>query len=194
MFEKIARIFGDSKKNLVEKTKINIEKRNDEFDFDLLGRSLSLNPYLPRAFDFDFSPFLQDNIIKTKRIKDLSRIYNLPSNLDFIVADTTLLKDISLVSTIRRHLPSLIIHKDIIISKYQILESLVYGADMIVLDSSILDYPSFKILFDFASHLGVRVVLDSSFCASNDILSLIDFVVIDNFKSNSDKIGIYIED
>ena len=194
MFEVISNFF--SKKNhikyLIEKTKINVEKRNKEFDFDLLGRSLSINPYQPRGFDFDFSIFIKDNILKLRSIKDESHISNLPNDLGLIVIDTTLSKDISLVATIRRYTPFIIIHKDIFISKYQILESLIYGADMIILDSAILDSNSFGILCDFALHLGLRVVGDS--IDSSDIFSNVDFVMIDSPKTNiTNKIAIYIE-
>lgn len=103
----------------------------------------------------------------------------LSNELGVIIADTTLLSDISLVATLRRYLPYLIIHKDIFISKYQILESAVYGADMIVLDASILDFISFEILFNFASSLGLRVILDSIVCADDNMRSSLDFVMID---------------
>ena len=197
MFEVISSIFSKKSKiqSLIEKTKSNVEKRNKEFSFDLLGRSLSLNPYPPRAFDFDFSPFIKDNIIKLKCIKDESSIPNLPNNLGIITADTTLLTDIALVATLRRYTPFIIIHKDIIISKYQILESLIYGADMIILDSSILDIKSFEILCNFAIFLGLRVVADSSIDATNNIFSNIDFILIDNLQVNIDnnKIALYLD-
>ncbi|RDU57589.1 hypothetical protein [Helicobacter sp. MIT 99-5507] len=197
MFEVISSVFSKKSKieSLIEKTKSNVEKRNKEFDFDLLGRSLSLNPYPPRAFDFDFSLFIKDDIIKLKCIKDESSISNLPNNLGLIIADTTSLKDISLIATLRRYTPFIIIHKDIIISKYQILESAIYGADMIILDSSILDFKSFEILFNFCIHLGIRVVVDSSIDIPSDIFSNIDFMMIDSLKTNivTNKIAIYIE-
>lgn len=145
----------------------------------MFGRSLSINPYLPRAFDFDFLPFVSDNIMKLKSINNESDIPFLSNELGVIIADTTLLSDISLVATLRRYLPYLIIHKDIFISKYQILESAVYGADMIVLDASILDFTSFEILFNFASSLGLRVILDSIVCADDNMRSSLDFVMID---------------
>ena len=198
MFGIVSGIFSKKSKykGLIEKTKINVEKRNEEFPFDLLGRSLSLNPYLPRAFDFDFSPFIQGNTIKLKCIKDESDISHLHDNLGLIIADTTLFKDISLIATLRRYSPFLIIHKDIIISKYQILESAIYGADMIVLDCAILDSKSLEILCSFATHLGLRVILDSSIDASGDILSSIDFIMIDSLKTNiaANKIAMYLED
>lgn len=50
---------------------------------------------------------------------------------------------------------------------------------MIVLDASILDFTSFEILFNFASSLGLRVILDSIVCADDNMRSSLDFVMID---------------
>lgn len=175
MFKKIKDIFCDTKYNpsqnkaktlesLVNKTKKNILKRSKDLDFHLLGRSLSCNPFLPRAFDIELRYIIQDNkkIIHTMQINDEKTLESLNEDLNFLIVDTTLSDNISLVSTIRHYSPYLIIHKDVIISKYQILESAVYGADMIILDGDILDSKYLRFLFDFASNLGLIAVLSPS--------------------------------
>lgn len=76
-----------------------------------------------------------------------------------IVIDTTLQKDISLVADARAYAPFLIIHKDIFISKYQILEALVYGADCVALSPIILPQSSLLELQNYAYHLGLEVAI-----------------------------------
>ena len=76
-----------------------------------------------------------------------------------IIVDTTLQKNISLVADSRAYSPFLIIHKDIFISKYQILESLVYGADCVALSPIILPQSSLLELQNYAYHLGLEVAI-----------------------------------
>lgn len=76
-----------------------------------------------------------------------------------IVVDTSLQKNISLVADARAYAPFLIIHKDIFISKYQILEALVYGADCVALSPIILPKSSIAELQNYAYHLGLEVAI-----------------------------------
>lgn len=164
MFSKIRNLFLQKSLNsLVDKTKNNINKRMQIVDFDTLGRSLCVNPFLPRSY-FSTSNFeIKNNykFIKTMQIEsdeDLEeKLQNI--NFDFLIANTILKNNLSLISTLRHYSPFLIIHKDIIISKYQVLESVFYGADMIILDSRILDIDSLKLLFDYSLHLGLIPIL-----------------------------------
>lgn len=206
MFKKIKDIFCDTKYNpsqnkaktlesLVDKTKKNILKRSKELDFHLLGRSLSCNPFLPRAFDTELRYIIQDNkkIIHTMQINDEKTLESLNEDLDFLIVDTTLSDDISLVFTIRHYSPYLIIHKDVIISKYQILESAVYGADMIILYGDIIDSKYLRFLFDFASNLGLMAVLSPS--DIKNIESYFSFILLQDLDDlpyiPNDKIIIY---
>lgn len=133
------------------KTKNNVLMRSEKLDFDLLGRSLSCNPFLPRKYYYK----LNNKFIDVLVINDINKI----NNYELIAIDTTHKNDLSIISNIRRYTKSLIIHKDIFISKYQILESLVYGADFIILDCNILDSNSLESLFNFAVHLGLEVII-----------------------------------
>ncbi|MDE6885965.1 MAG: hypothetical protein K2P17_02870 [Helicobacteraceae bacterium] len=163
MFSRVeSKFFGTySLKKSLEKTKINVEKRVSQIDFNTLGKSLSCNPYMPRT--------TLNHLILKENLYYLSsfEVSNFESlNADFasinnkysaVLANTTLQNEISLISNLRRYSPYLIIHKDIIISKYQVLESLVYGADMIILANCILHKDSFFILAEYAKHLGLEV-------------------------------------
>lgn len=160
MFKQI-KSFIDSKKirNAIDKTKENVLKRSEEIDFDLLGRSLSCNPYLPRGLDSIYESNL-DSIhnekLQTKIINSIQEAEGIESKI--IAINTTLKNDLSLISNIRRYSPKLIIHYDLFISKYQILESAVYGSDAIILNSQILDRNSFLTLHNFATRLGLSVI------------------------------------
>ncbi|RAX55124.1 hypothetical protein CCY99_00030 [Helicobacter sp. 16-1353] len=185
MFSKIKRTFSakNSLESLVEKTKENVLKRSNELDFHLLGRSLSCNPFLPRAFDRDFKYCIQNDkkIIDAVEINNEKSLESLNQHLELVIVDTILSDDISLVAIARRYSPYLIIHKDIIISKYQILESVVYGADMIILDGNILDSDALGFLFEFASNLGLVSIL-----LPNDIKyieSYFDFIMLQDLEN-----------
>lgn len=138
-------------------TKILVEKRESQINLGVLGRSLSCNPLMPR----DFSALINFNATQIATIKRESDLHALnqsqsPQN-GAIIVDTSLQKNISLVANARCYTAFLIIHKDIFISKYQILESLVYGADCVVLSSDILSIESLESLQNYAQHLGLSV-------------------------------------
>ena len=179
MFRKILNALSEiSPLSAVDTTKRIVENRMREVEFGTLGRSLSCNPLTPRAF----SGLKSQKIERVKSLKDIERaqkLYaqdsqNLTQNLGgnphdsqnlaqnpqrAIVIDTTLQKDISLVADARAYAPFLIIHKDIFISKYQILEALVYGADCVALSPIILPQSSLLELQNYAYHLGLEVAI-----------------------------------
>lgn len=168
MFRKILNALSElSPLSAVDTTKTIVEKRMNEVEFGTLGRSLSCNPLTPRAF----SALKNQKIECAKSLKDIEsaqKLYaqdsqNLGENLQnpqrAIVIDTTLQKDISLVADARAYAPFLIIHKDIFISKYQILEALVYGTDCVALSPIILPQSSLLELQNYAYHLGLEVAI-----------------------------------
>lgn len=179
MFRKILNALSElSPLSAVDTTKTIVEKRMKEVEFGTLGRSLSCNPLTPRAF----SALKNQKIECARELKDIERAQKLytqnlaqnPQNLGenshdsqnlaqnpqhAIVIDTTLQKDISLVADARAYAPFLIIHKDIFISKYQILEALVYGADCVALSPIILPQSSLLELQNYAYHLGLEVAV-----------------------------------
>lgn len=176
MFRKIINALSEiSPLSAVDTTKRIVENRMREVEFGTLGRSLSCNPLTPRAF----SGLKSQKIERVKSLKDIERaqkIYsqnlggnshdsqNLTQNLApnpqrAIVVDTSLQKNISLVADARAYAPFLIIHKDIFISKYQILEALVYGADCVALSPIILPKSSIAELQNYAYHLGLEVAI-----------------------------------
>lgn len=143
----------------LNRTKILVSKRESQIDLGILGRSLSCNPLMPRDFSA-LQNFNATQIITIKRESDLHALNKIQSQSPqngAIIVDTSLQKDISLVANARCYTAFLIIHKDIFISKYQILESLVYGADCVVLSSDILSDESLDSLQNYAQYLGLSV-------------------------------------
>lgn len=158
MLKKIANVFAIYKqKSSVLKTKSLINHRIKQIDFGVLGRSLSCNPLMPR----DFSLFINSKTPMAKYIKNLDSI-NVSTKHNIFIIDTSLQKDISLVANARHYSPFFIIHNDIFISKYQILESLVFGADCIALSPDILPQNSLLELQNYAYHLGLEVAIFAS--------------------------------
>lgn len=169
MFEKLgdlARICANAMQGFIARfstrfalkyTKILVARRESQLDFGLLGRSLSCNPFAPRSFSVPFSANLT-RIPTIKREKDLRTLNKNPKN-SAIIVDTSLQNDIALVANARHYTTFLIIHKDIFISKYQILESLCYGADCIILTSEILENESLEMLQNYAWRVGLSVAI-----------------------------------
>lgn len=189
MFRKILNALSElSPLSAVDGTKRIVENRMKEVEFGTLGRSLSCNPLTPRAFSALENQKIEC-VRELKDIERAQKLYapnpqnlaqnlgenshdsqnprnsqNLAQNLTqnpqrAIVIDTTLQKDISLVADARAYAPFLIIHKDIFISKYQILEALVYGADCVALSPIILPQSSLLELQNYAYHLGLEVAI-----------------------------------
>lgn len=188
MFRKILNALSElSPLSAVDTTKTIVEKRMNEVEFGTLGRSLSCNPLTPRAFsalknqkikcarelkdiervqklyaqNLAQNPQnLGENSHDSQNLQNSQNPQNLAQNPQrAIVIDTTLQKDISLVADARAYTPFLIIHKDIFISKYQILEALVYGADCVALSPIILPQSSLLELQNYAYHLGLEVAV-----------------------------------
>ncbi|RDU65617.1 hypothetical protein [Helicobacter sp. MIT 14-3879] len=159
MFGRVKSSFFQTKSlnKSIKQVKENVLKRNSELDFELLGRSLSCNPFMPREiysgiYFKDGYHFLDAiEIDNEKMIANDLKVNNIVAN--------TLKNNIDLISYIRHYSPYFIIHKDIIISKYQILESLVYGSDCVILSSCVLNKDSFLELFNYAIHLGLNVAI-----------------------------------
>lgn len=158
----IARFFARfSMRFAVWRTKILVKRRESQIDLGVLGRSLSCNPLMPRDFS-TLSNFNATQIATIKSESDLHALNQIQSPQNgAIIVDTALQKDISLVANARHYTAFLIIHKDIFISTYQILESLVYGADCVVLSPDILEANSLEMLQNYARHLGLAVAISN---------------------------------
>ena len=163
---------------IIEKTKQDLEIRKKEISFDLLGRTLSSNPYAPR----DVKSFLKSTkdepvriIAEVKKaspskgiIKEdfdplvIAQAYsNSGANAISVLTEPHYFKgNLEYLTAIRRYVPTPLLRKDFIVDKYQIVEALVYGADFILLIAKALSTKELKELYDYAIHLGLEVLVE----------------------------------
>ena len=163
---------------IIEKTKQDLEIRKKEISLDLLGRTLSSNPYAPR----DVKPFLISTkeepiriIAEVKKaspskgiIKEdfdpilIAQAYsNSGANAISVLTEPHYFQgNLEYLTAIRRYVPTPLLRKDFIVDKYQIVEALVYGADFILLIAKALGTKELKELYDYAIHLVLEVLVE----------------------------------
>ncbi len=163
---------------IIEKTKQDLEIRKKEISLDLLGRTLSSNPYTPR----DVKPYLTSTkeepiriIAEVKKarpskgiIKEdfdpilIAQAYsNSGANAISVLTEPHYFQgNLEYLTAIRRYVPTPLLRKDFIVDKYQIVEALVYGADFILLIAKSLGTKELKELYDYAIHLGLEVLVE----------------------------------
>lgn len=158
-----------------------LEKRKTIFPYDMLGRSLSANPFFPR----NVNTFLK------RKNNELKFIINSFDDLDdkacaFILQDD----DMQNFSQARRYLKIPLIKQDYFYDEYQILEALVYGVDCIKLDIDILSQKELKKITDFALHLGLNVIANAN--NKSDLTKIIfagiDLINLDFKNKNIEKL------
>lgn len=158
-------------KKTLENLQNSLQAREDFLPFDFLGRSLSYNPYMPRALVGDFAR--EGKIAKKCSALNAFEYDKLAfvANLDtqFIRVDFSSLYELGPVTTdvfdcitqLRRYSEKLIIHNDIFLSQYQILESCIYGSDCVVLDPQILG-KELASMCEFATRLALIPIVKVS--------------------------------
>ena len=163
---------------ILEKTREDLARRKEKFSFDMLGRTLSANPMIPR----DAKNALKSTPDNPLRI--IAEVKKASPSKGVIREDFDPLKiameyeksgasafsiltephyfkgDISYISQIRRYTNTPILRKDFIIDEYQILEALVYGADFVLLIAKALEQKELKRLLEFARHLGLEALFE----------------------------------
>ena len=142
---------------IIERTKLDLEIRKKEITLDLLGRSLSSNPYAPR----DVKPYLVST--KEEPVRIIAEVKKASPSKGIIKEDFDPLViaqeysknganaisvltephyfqgNLEYLTAIRRYVPTPLLRKDFIVDKYQIVEALVYGADFILLIAKALE-------------------------------------------------------
>ncbi len=155
-----------------------LEKRKKDFPLDLLGRTLSSNPYSPR----DVKPFLTST--KDEPVRIIAEVKKASPSKGVIKEDFDPIAiaqeysanganaisvltephyfqgNLEYLTAIRRYVPTPLLRKDFILDKYQIVEALVYGADFILLIAKSLGTKELKELYDYAIHLGLEVLVE----------------------------------
>ncbi|QKJ23725.1 indole-3-glycerol phosphate synthase TrpC [Poseidonibacter lekithochrous] len=161
-----------------ERTRADLEKRKKDLPLDLLGRSLSSNPFTPR----DVKPYL--TATKEEPIRIISEVKKASPSKGIIKEDFDPIAiaqaysnsganaisvltephyfqgNLEYLTAIRRYVPTPLLRKDFIVDKYQIVEALVYGADFILLIAKSLGTKELKELYEYALHVGLEVLVE----------------------------------
>ncbi|RXJ79258.1 indole-3-glycerol phosphate synthase TrpC [Arcobacter sp. F2176] len=161
-----------------KRTLEDVQRRKKEIPLELLGRSLSSNPYAPR----DVKPYLTSTKEEPIRIiaevkkaspskgvikEDFDPVFiaqeyskNGANAISVLTEPHYFQGNLEYLTQIRRYVPTPLLRKDFILDKYQIVEALVYGADFILLIAKSLSTKDLKELYEYALHLGLEVLVE----------------------------------
>ena len=164
--------------DIIKKTKEEVERRKKEFPLEWLGRSLAYNPYVPR----DVKPKLTSTpenpyriIAEVKKASPSKGVIRedfdpllIAQDYDKAGADAISVLtepfffqgDIEYLTQIRRYASPVLLRKDFIIDKYQLVEALVYGADFVLLIAKALSRKELKELLNYTWHLGMDALVE----------------------------------
>ena len=163
---------------IIKKTKEDLEKREKEMPLDWLGRSLAYNPYVPR----DVKPYLTSTkedpyriIAEVKKASpskgviredfdplQIAQDYEKAGvNAISVLTEPHFFKgDLEYLTGIRRYVGTPLLRKDFIVSQYQLVEALVYGADFVLLIAKALSKKELKDLLNYTWHLGMNALVE----------------------------------
>ena len=164
--------------DIIKKTKEDLKKREKEMPLDWLGRSLAYNPYMPR----DVKPYLTSTEDDPYRI--IAEVKKASPSKGVIREDFDPLKiaqdyekagvnaisvltephffqgSLEYLTGIRRYVGTPLLRKDFIVSQYQLVEALVYGADFVLLIAKALSRKELKDLLNYTWHLGMNALVE----------------------------------
>ncbi|UOR47444.1 indole-3-glycerol phosphate synthase [Helicobacter pylori] len=147
---------------ILENLQKSLALKEGMLSYEMLGKSLSYNPYLPRVIpqikdcvfvtpDEVLGKLLEENTRTECVIVNFKGLYEIGAPSVF---------DLEVLGLLRRHASSLIVHQDLFISHYQLLESLVQGSDGVILDEELLK-EDLKGMAEFAWRLGLSVFVET---------------------------------
>ena len=163
---------------IIEKTKEDLEERKAKYSVDWLGRSLSMNNYVPR----DVRPYLKATkedpyriIAEVKKAspskgiirEDFDPLWIAQSyekggaSAISVLTEPHFFKgNLEYLTQIRRYVETPLLRKDFIVDKYQLVEALVYGADFVLLIAKALSRKELKELLEYTRHLGMEALVE----------------------------------
>lgn len=169
---------ADILKEIIKKTKEDLEKRKKDFPLEWLGRSLSFNPFVPRDVigalkSTEENPYrIIAEVKKASPSKGIIREDFDPmviaqayekggaDALSILTEPHWFQGDKEYLGMVRRYVSIPLLRKDFIVDKYQVLEALVFGADYILLIAKALSRKELKELIEYAHHLGLEVLVE----------------------------------
>jgi len=163
---------------IIKKTKEDVKKREKEFPEEWLGRSLAFNPFAPRDVKKALRSTEEDRYRIIAEVKKASPSKGViredfdplsiaqsyeqggANALSILTEPHYFQGNIEYIANVRRYSSLPILRKDFIVTKYQILEALVYGADFILLIAKALSRKELKELYEYALHLDLDVLVE----------------------------------
>ncbi len=164
--------------DIMKKTREDLKEKEAKMPLDWLGRSLAYNPYMPR----DVKPYLTSTeddpyriIAEVKKASpskgviredfdplQIAQDYEKAGvNAISVLTEPHFFKgDIEYLTGIRRYTGTPLLRKDFIFSEYQLVESLVYGADFVLLIAKALTQKELKDLLNYTWHLGMNALVE----------------------------------
>lgn len=164
--------------DIIKKTKEDLKEREAKFSMEWLGRSLAFNARAPR----DVRPFLTSTVEEPYRIisevkkaspsrgvirEDFDPVAIAQSyerggaNAISILTEPHFFQgNLEYLAQIRRYVGIPLLRKDFIVSRYQLLEALVYGADFVLLIAAALSKNELKELLAYTRHLGMEALVE----------------------------------
>jgi len=164
--------------DIIKKTKEDIVKREKKYSLDWLGRSLAYNARAPR----DVMPYLkatdQDPYRIISEVKKASPSKGViredfdplsiaqsyerggASAISILTEPHFFQGSLDYLAEIRRYVGIPLLRKDFIVTKYQIVEALVYGADFLLLIAAALSKKELKELLAYTRHLGMEALVE----------------------------------
>jgi len=142
-----------------------ISEKKEKFPQEWLGRTLAYTPYQPRPLPeifkkpvdstpkilYDFSLQTLDTSATQISLLQTAKDYESRACGFFV-------ESLEILTYIRRYVSIPLIYDFLILDSYQLLESLVYGADCIALRAAILSQRDLKTLSDFSLKLGLESI------------------------------------
>lgn len=178
--------------NKIENLKKKLEEQKQNVSFDLLAKSLASYPFSPKdVFDifcakenYNIFPLLdekQDLALKANELmqKNVQACFlNLQGN-----------EELESLALFRRYSNLALIRYDLIIDEYQVLNSLIYGADGINLKADILDKKLLSSLIELSNQLGISPIIEIKNYSDlkKAIFARADIIFIDENDFDDDK-------
>lgn len=163
---------------IIAKTKEDLARREKEYSMDWLGRSLAFNaraprPVIPHLKASEEEPYrIIAEVKKASPSKGVIREDFDPlaiaqayerggANAISVLTEPHYFQgDIEYLAGIRRYAGIPLLRKDFIVSKYQLVEALVYGADFVLLIAKALSRKELKELLEYTRHLGMEALVE----------------------------------
>lgn len=164
--------------DIIEKTKEDLAIRQSEYSLDWLGRSLAYNARAPRPVRehlraTEDEPYrIIAEVKKASPSKgviredfdplDIAQGYERGgANAISVLTEPHFFQgNLEYLSGIRRYASIPLLRKDFIVSKYQLVEALVYGADFVLLIAKALSRKELKELLEYTRHLGMEALVE----------------------------------